>query len=385
VRTGAIALFALSAALVLSSSARAGEREEDEEPVVKASSVEDALIMLGRGREDRAWAILGDAANLAAAKKAALEGLEQKEPYALRGAALYLGEPKVWGKGKDVDHPRWREPLEARLAEARKAAQEIEAALAAKPAAKARQALLRRQKETVDEEEILLEVLGHLGDGATWKELRKQVASAEASHVIRGAARGLTGPRSKGLDSLNKLLQDFEEGKSNLPTTPPLAERIQIVQRELERVARTSDDMALVASVGRHPSAAGLSSFQRLVSKKARQEAWRAVERAGRSRSARLRIAAAGVVPKLRGDKSKTEFLVELLEEDAEREVRAAAASAMGHLSRRDAAPYLPALVASLKDEIPVREAAGRALVQLTGHKMGPVHRAWEKWLERQN
>ena len=384
-RKGAIALFALSAALVLSSSARAGEREEDEEPIVKSTSVEDGLVMLGRGREDQAWEILGDAANVGAAKKAALEGLKGKEPFALRGAALYLGSSKIWGKGDDVDHPTWRGPLEERLAKARQDSGEIEVALNSKKlAAKARQALLRRQKETWAEEEILLEAIGHLGNTASWKALGKQVESATSSHAIRGAARGLTGPRGGGLNRLTKLLQDFEKSVAILPKEPPPAERISIVQEELERVARTSQDLKLVASVDRNPSAAGLAALQRLSSKKARKEAWRTVERAGRSRSGAVRVAAASVVPKLRGQKSKVEFLAGLLRDDSEIAVRVAAASAMGRLSRREAAPHLTLLVEALKDEVVVREAAGKALVQLTGHKMGPVHKAWERWLARQ-
>jgi len=379
-----LAVFGLCSALTLVSSARAGDVEEDEGPVVKSTSVGDALVMLGRGREDRAWAILGDTANLAEAKKAALKGLKQEEPFALRGSALYLGTSKVWGKGKDVDHPRWREPLEKRLAKARKALDEIKAALGTKNTPKARQVLLRRRKKARDQEEILLEVLGHLGNKASWKELGKQVESATSSHTIRGAARGLTGPRGNGLQRLTKILADFEKSNAKLPKQPPPAERIELVQDELKRVARTSQALKLVASVDRNPSAAGLAALERLVSKKALKEAWRTVERAGRSRSAAVRAAAASVVPKLRGQKSKVEFLVGLLRDDSEIPVRVAAASAMGRLSRREAAPYLTDLIEALKDEVVVREAAGKALVQLTGHKMGPVHKAWERWLARQ-
>lgn len=382
-----VAALLCCAALSLGSSARVyGDDEEDEQPIVKSTSVEDGLIMLGRGRSERGWEILADEENRALAKRAALVAIKGEEPYALRGAAIYLGSSKVWGKGKGHDHPGWRVPLAERLEKTRTRIGEIEAALGAKGLkAKRRRALQRKLRETLAREELLLEAVGLLGVKATWKELAGQLQSGARSSVVRGAARGLTGPRAKGLSHLSNALGTFEAGRAKgLKLNPSLSARIEIVRSELERVARSGQAMQLVASVEQNLSASGLEALQRLVSPRARKQAWRAVERAARSRDPGLRVAAIALVPKLKGPNSKFEFLLELLENDADVRVRAAAASATGRLSRGDAVEYLPILIEALKDEVPVREAVGRSLVQLTGHEMGPVHRSWERWLARQ-
>lgn len=374
-----LAVFGLCSALTLVSSARAGDVEEDEEPVVKSSSVADALVMLGRGREDRAWAILEAKGQAKAAKKAALKGLESTEPNGLRGAALYLGSPKVWGK---EDHPRWRAPLEARLEKARatlkRLAKELKSAKA-----KERSKLQRKEREARAEEERLLEVVGLLGTKDTWKSLAGRVQKSDSESEIRGAARGLTGARGNGLDRLVGLVRDLERG-APAGKSPSVNVRIGLVQKELERVARSRGALDLLAAVDRNTSVAGLRALQRLVSTKALQQARRTVERALRDKLPAVRIAGAELVPRLRGRKSKVELLVSLVENDPEVAVRAAAASSMGRLGRKEAAPFLTVLVEALKDEVPVRQAAGKALTQLTGQKMGPIHKAWERWLAKQ-
>jgi HEAT repeat protein len=377
--TRTLAVFGLCSALTLVSSARAGDREEDEEPIVKSSSVADALVMLGRGRHDQAWEILGAEENKGKAKKAALAGLEGQEANGLRGAARYLGSSKVWGK---EDHPRWRAPLEARLEGARKTLEKIAGELeSAKP--KARRKLLRKQRKALETEELLLEVIGLLGSKETRKELVGLVRKSDSESVIRGATRGLSGSRGNGLDRLTGLLRELERGGAAGKSPSPEV-RVKLIQKELERVARSSAALDLLASVDRSTSVAGLRALQRLVSTKALTRAWKTVERAARDKSPAVRAAAADLLPRLRGRKSRAELLVGLINEDSEVSVRAAAASAMGRLGRREASAHLAVLVEALKDEVPVRRAAGKALQQLTGQKMGPIHKAWARWLAKQ-
>ena len=358
------------------------ENEDEDEGEEVPLTLADALAMLGQGRTEAGWDIL--AADEDAAKKAALEGLKAKDPFTPRGSALYLAQPKVWGKERGTDHPRWRAPFEEDLVKTRQSLKELEAALKKKKLkAGLRRTLLARQKKAKEREGQLIELVGILGTTAQWKQLVDLVRTSKEAHVIHGATRGLLGPRG-GLVSLMKELKEFERPNAKLAAEPPHEERVAVIQKELERVARSRMAMELVESVEDSPSAVGITALIRVVDPEARERAWRLAERAGRDRSSATRVAVCKLIPRLRGSKSQAEFLSGLVQDDADPVVRAAAASSMGRLSRRSTSQYLEVLVEALKDVLIVRNAACKSLVQLTGHRMGPVHKAWERWLAKQ-
>lgn len=383
-RAGTLTLLAFSSVLAFSPNACAGE--EEEEIIVEApATLADGLVSLGRGRPDRAWPLLKG--KEAEARPIALKIMKTKggEALLLRGAALYLGSPKIWGK---EDHPRWRAPLEKRLAKARATLEKVAIALKAKKVTRAeRLKLAARKKRAIAEELGVLEAMGYLGTKETWKDLVKLVETATETHVIRGATNGLTGPRGTAMQTLARLVMDLEAAAAQPPrrgaTLPLPADRVRLIGKELERVARGPRVMKLVEALTKRPSATGFMALKAFRAKKAREKAWRAVEHGVKADSAQTRAAAVTLVPKLKGRNSKVEFLATILNEDPDASVRASAAAAMGRLKRREMAPELETLIEALKDETVVKAAAGKSLIELTDAKIGPNHRAWKRWFDK--
>lgn len=328
--------------------------------------------MLARGRSEQGWKVLEG--KEAKARPLALKRLEESsEPVLFRGAALYLADARVWG---DEDHPTWRAKVETRLAKAQAGLERVAKALNEKGLAPAKQAALTKEQSALqDEEQLCLEGVGLLGEKPLWKDLIKTVGSAKEPHRIRGAIRGLGGPRG-GLRDLLRLLNETEFARK----TEPFQE---IAAKELQALARSPQAGALISGLVDYPSSQGIQALQRLSEISDRIAAWRVVERAVRTQIPPVRLAATALVPRLRGTQSRAEFLALLLG-DTEAPVRAAAARSLGLLPPSEVRPEYPLLVAALKDVDEVRLAAGKSLTQLTGVRLEALPEHWERWLSKQ-
>lgn len=360
----------LGLALVAAATGAFADDEDDEGPLPQAVSVSDALVMLARGREAEAWALLEG--KEAEAKPLALERLESPERLFFAGALRFLADSRIWGK---EDHPAWRGKVEARLAKARAGLAKVAADLAAKGLSPAETTALRQQEQAFRVEEALcLEGVGFLGEPGVWRDLITTLKAAEEAHVLQGATRGLLGPRG-GLRDLLRTLNEVEFVGESRPFQA-------VAERELLAVARTPLAAELVEGLEAFPSSQGLRALNRLSREADRIAAWKVMDRALRARAWQVRAAAAEVIPRLRGSRAKGAALAELLA-DAEEPVRVAAAKAMGLVPPSEAREELPLLVAALRDTKDVRLAAGKSLVQLTGVKLGPNPVHWERWLSK--
>lgn len=368
------AAICLCAALLWAPQAWA--QEDDEEPVAKASSLSGGLLCLGRGREARGWKILRG--HEAEALPMALEGLRDESPALVRGAARFLADAEVWGKS---DHPEWRAPVEQALEAARTAQAAATQSLQDEKLPPARRSELEdRRRAAAEREELCLEARGLLGNVDVWRELAGSVDPKQPAHVIRGAARGLLGPRG----GLRRLLRALNRREFLSPDQiGPGWSRLEAdLEPLLADAARGPQAESLIEETAAYPSVPALSALQSLSTPPLRRSAWRALERAAAATSSRLRAAGAALGPKVEHP-GRAALLGRLLDVDPAAEVRIAAASALGKLPRSEGQTQLAVLVEALRGGRDLRLEAGRALVKLTGVKLAPRHAPWERWLSQ--